>query len=290
MKHKHWMSITVILLTIMVLIIGTGARKAMAATCKGIYKSEVIKRLADNAKTENTILTENDILHLPEPVQKYLRYVGVIGKDKVNNVRVFFEGDFKMDCKRDWMKIKTEQYDFFATPTRLFYIHGIMACIPMSGFDFYADGKGNMRITIASLFTVADARGPETDIGEMVTLFNDMCLLTPATLIDKRIEWETLDSLTVKGVFRDNGYTVSAILYFNEQGELTNFETDDRYYAPLGQTPRRVKWSTPVLKYQEINGVKVLVEGDAVWHLEDGDFCYAKFKLKEIEYNCKQFK
>ncbi|HEX3047884.1 MAG TPA: DUF6544 family protein [Bacillota bacterium] len=290
MKRKTRLFIVVALMAIMVLLIGIGVRKFMAISCKGIYKTEVQKRLTHIGKTTNPLLTENDIQHLPEPVQKYLHYVGAIGKERVNNIRTFFSGDFKIDPKRDWMKIKTEQYDFFTHPTRLFFIQGNMWMIPMKGYDFYSQGKGNMRITIASLITVADVKGPEADIAEMATLFNDMCLLAPATLIDNRIDWEPMDPLTVKGCFQDGAHKVSAILYFNEQGELINFVTEDRYFAPIGQTPRKVKWSTPVRRYQEFGGVKVVSEADAIWHLTEGDLCYAKFKLQEIEYNCRRFK
>ena len=142
-----------------------------------------------------------------------------------------------------------------------------------------------MLIKVASLITVANAKG-----AEMVTLFNDMCLFAPATLIDKRIQWQTIDSLTVKGSLENNGLKVTAFLYFNEKGELINFVTDDRYYSPTGKTYKRAKWSTPVKNYKEISGIKAPTEGETIWHFTEGDFCYAKFKLKKIEYNCKKFK
>jgi hypothetical protein len=252
---------------------------------KRIYKAEVLKGLTRTEAIENIILTEKDIQHLPEPLQKYIHYVGVIGKEKVQNVKISFKGEMKLDPKQDWVKIKTEQYNFLDQPTRLFYIRASKLGIPFMGLDSFIAGKGNMLIKVVGLFTVADARGPEMDMGEMVTLFNDICLFSPAVLIDRRFQWETIDTFTVKGTFKYKTHKVSALLYFNKKGQLINFVTDDRFYSPMGKTYQRVRWSTPVRDYQEFNGIKVPTYGEGVWHFKTGDYCYAKFRLKEIKYN-----
>jgi hypothetical protein len=276
-----------LLLGLAALIMVVGIISRLLSITK-IYKTEVIKELKSESFERDT-LTQADIDFLPQPIQKYLNYVGVIGKEKIHNVRVSFVGDFKLDIKQNWMKCKAEQYDFFENFNRMFYIKVNMFGVPVEGRDLYYKGKGNMLIRLASLITIANDKGPEMDIAEMVTLFNDMCLFAPASLIDKRIQWQTIDSLTVKGIFEKNGQKVSAVLFFNEKGELINFTTNDRYYIS-GKNYKKVEWSTPVKNYSKFAGIKVPVEAEAIWHFTEGDFCYAKFKLKEIEYNCKKFK
>ena len=253
---------------------------------KRTYKAEVMNGINRDKLLGNSIISENDIKHLPTPVQKYLRYVGVIGTEKVHNLKITFDGHMKMDPTKDWVNVKTEQHNFFSNPTRMFYIEGSMKGIPVLGLDSYKNGKGNMLIKLAGLFTVANASGPEMDSGAAVTLLNDMCLMAPSTLIDPRIQWESVDDLTAKVSFSDNGCIVSAVLYFNTLGELTNFSTDDRYMT-VGKSYQRVRWSTPVKAYKDYNGLKLLSYGEGVWHLPEGDYCYAKFQVKEIEYNCK---
>lgn len=56
------------------------------------FKTEVDKRL--NQDTDEVLLTEEAIAHLPQPVQKYLGYTGAIGKEKVYNFRAVFHGQF----------------------------------------------------------------------------------------------------------------------------------------------------------------------------------------------------
>jgi len=275
---------------IFLLLVGTTFLIYKSQSMKRLYKAEVEKRIHENSEvSDDLILTEKDTGHLPEPVRKYLSYVGAMGKEKVHNARIVFDGEMKLGQEKDWMQVQTQQYNFYANPARLFYIKGNMFGIPLVGLDSYFEGRGNMLIKLASLITVADQKGKEMDLGEMVTLFNDMCLLTPAALIDPRIDWETIDPLTVRGTFKNGNYQVSGILYFNEEGALVNFVTEDRYYAPIGAEPQKVKWSTPVKDYREVNGIKIPGYGEAIWHFPDGDFCYAKFKIKEVEYNCKQF-
>ena len=52
----------------------------------------------------------------------------------------------------------------------------------------YKDEKAIMVIKLAGLFKVVNAKGVEMNQGETVTVFNDMCCMAPATLIDKDIQ------------------------------------------------------------------------------------------------------
>ncbi len=60
----------------------------------------------------NDIVSEEDLKPLPEPVQNYLRYVGVVGKPKVNTVRMVFEGEMR-DREKGWFKFTND----FSLPT-----------------------------------------------------------------------------------------------------------------------------------------------------------------------------
>ncbi|MCX7921896.1 MAG: hypothetical protein N3B21_07795 [Clostridia bacterium] len=254
---------------------------------KRIYGKEVSKGLERVAALQKSILREEDIRHLPQPIQKYLKYVGVIGKPEVQSMKAIVEGEMKMDPKKDWIKVKFEQYNFFDShPTRLFFMQAKMFGIPVVGLHSYTDDKANMLIKAAGLFTVLDSKGPEMRISDTTTLFNDMCFFVPATLIDKRIEWEEIDSLTVKGTLKTNQCKVSALLYFNEKGELINFISDDRYYTPMDGSCKKARWSTPIQNYKERNGLKLPSYGEAIWHFTEGDYCYARFNdIQLIEYN-----
>jgi hypothetical protein len=147
-----------------------------------------------------------------------------------------------------------------------------------------------MIVKLLGLFKVVDARGPEMNQGETVTVFNDMCFMAPATLIDKRISWETLDPLTVMAKYTNGNITISATLYFNEKGELINFISPDRYETADGKIFKNYPWATPVKKYKDFNGIKVPTEAELIYQRPTEAFCYGEFILKEIEYNCRKIK
>ena len=44
-------------------------------------------------------------------------------------------------------------------------------------------------------------------------------------------------------------------------------------------------WVIKLADYKEMNGVVVPTKFEVLWRLEKGDFSYAKFNLKKIEYN-----
>ena len=158
--------------------------------------------------------------------------------------------------------------------------------LPVEGLHLFRGDSATMQIKLASLFQVVDAKGPEMNQGETVTLFNDMCLLAPAALIDKqRIQWEADGPLAARARFTHMGNTISARLSFNQAGELIDFVSNDRFLSADGKTFKSYPWSTPVRSYREFGGRRVASYGEAVWHTPEGEFTYGKFNLVEIEYN-----
>ncbi|MGI5920543.1 MAG: DUF6544 family protein [Syntrophomonadaceae bacterium] len=278
----------IVILLLIIIMVAAGVLIYKSQGLRKAYQENVQQGLEQIQPSKNTILTTDDTKHLPPVVQKYLAYTGVIGKEKVQNVHVIGEGRFRPDPSKGEFPMVSEQYNFFANPARHYFIKLKMFGIPVVGLHSYQDARASMLIKIASLFKVAEASGEIANKAETVTIFNDMCLLAPATLIDKRIKWETIDPLTVKAIF-NNGITISALLYFNEKGELINFISDDRYLTTTGKEYRQARWSTPVRNYKDFGGVKLASYGEAIWNLPEGDYCYGKINIKEVTYNYYRF-
>jgi len=253
---------------------------------KSKYKQEVKIVLEQVKNRKPGLITEDDLRPLPVIVQKYLRICGVVGKEKVLNVRVEMEGMMWSKPGDAGMKIRSVQYNFFEPYSRFFFIKAFKMGIPAVGLHLYKDEKATMLIKLAGLFTVADAKGPEMDQGETVTVFNDMCFMAPGTLISKNIKWEILEPTVVKATFTNKSLTISAILYFDKEGYLVNFISNDRFETTDGIEYKNYPWSTPVKEYREINGMKMPVAARAIYHHPEGEFCYAEFVIKDIRYNC----
>ena len=183
------------------------------------------------------------------------------------------------------MTIVAEQYNIVDPPARLFYFNGSILAIPVQGYHRYVGSAATMRVKAAALVPIVAESGPEMTRSETVTLFNNMCLMAPATLIDPAIRWQPVDEHTVKAHFSNAGYTVQAELSFNESGALTNFVSDDRYQSSPGRGMRRVRWSTPVGAYRSFDGVRLASAGEGRWHEPDGEYAYIQLAIDDVAYN-----
>jgi hypothetical protein len=249
------------------------------------FHQDVRENLLRTSRLPTELLTETDIQPLPESVQRYLQYANVINQPKVKNVRIVFEGKMR-DKGKEFFPFTSEQYNFFDRPTRLFFMKAQMFGLTVPGYHKYSDAQATMDIRLFGLFPIVQQSGKIMDKTETVTLFNDMCLMAPATLIDRHIQWQELDRNSARAIFTNQGITISAILYFNDRGQLINFRSDDRTaISDMKQYP----FFTPVSDYQKIDGINIMSRGEAVWGYPDGNFTYGKFVLKDIRYNQSDF-
>lgn len=250
------------------------------------FKSDVADLIKLNASADTAIIKDSDLQALPAPVQQYLRFSGVVGKPFPTNMYVKFHGEMRSKTK-DWFSFTSEQYNFFDDPTRLFFMKAKMFGITVPGYHRYAHQKAMMNIKLFGLFDAVKLQNEELAKGETVTMLNDMCLMAPASLLNKKLEWEAIDSFRAKVTFTNSTIKVSAVLYFNQNGELIDFISNDRYETHSGQW---LPFSTPVSEYQTIHGMNLMAYGEAIWHYKDSTFVYGKFNTKEIQYNVSKLK
>lgn len=252
-----------------------------------LYKKDVELCLQQKEYFENNLLLETDMQHLPEAVKNYIRNAGCIGKPKVNHFKVLLEGKIRKNEQSEWMPFRSEQYNFMHSPSRLFFMKAEMKKLPVAGYHCYKNGIAFMDIRLFSMFKVQYQDGAEMNKAEMVTFFNDMCCMAPATLIDKRIVWQEMDTNKVKATFTNNGISINAELYFNEMGQLLNFKSNDRYNADAG---KKLPWATPLTKYRNLNGYQLATHAETIYTYPDRDMCYGVFTIQSIEYNGQEFK
>lgn len=251
---------------------------------RAAYDRDVDRALARLAPVEP--VTDADLARLPAPVQRYLRAAGVVGQPRVRNFRVRMHGRIRNGREARWIPIVAEQYNFFDEPSRLFYLRGSMFAIPVQGYHRYVGASATMTVKAAAVVPVVKVSGSEMDRGETVTMFNDMCVMAPATLIGDAIVWLPLDDRTARARFTNAGHTIQAELSFNDAGELTNFWSDDRYQtSPDGKSVRRVRWSTPLSGVRSFGPVRLASGGEARWHEPDSDYAYIELTFDDVHYN-----
>jgi len=254
------------------------------------YSAKVKSEFASQTISDEEFLKESDIAHLPAPAKKYVICSGAIGKNKPRNMRIGFEAEMYRKPGAKPMKAVSEQFNFFGNYSRLFLMKARESGIPFHALHIYRNQEATFKVRVMNLFNIVNIKGADLTTAETVTLLNDMCIFAPGNLYDKRLTWKEIDSLSGEVTLINGRYSVSAILYFNELGELVNFVSDHRYALQDDGTLRRARWSTPVSDYKEIDGRRIATYGETIWNYPEGDFTYGTFRLKDITYNvpCKE--
>ena len=234
-----------------------------------------------------TAVADADLAALPLPVQRYLRVAGVVGHPRVVNFRVRMHGRIRSGPTSRWMPFTAEQHNVIEPePVRLFYMSATMFGIPFQVLHRYREASASMVVKLAAIVPVAESRGVEMTRAETVTLFNDMCIMAPASLLDPQIEWQSVDDMTVRAIFRNAGHTIHAELSFNRAGELTNFSSHDRGKASSdGKTLTQALWSTPVARYRAFGHARLASAGAGRWHEAGGAYNYIELELDDVRYN-----
>jgi hypothetical protein len=248
-----------------------------------VYASAVKDVLADS--TPQRAVTEADLEGLPPVAATWLRHIGVVGQPRVQTFRAVWNTKLRQGPDKPWMVGPFEQVSRVDVPTRLFLMKTAMLGVPVDVLHLFREGHASMQVQAASLVTIVDARGPQMDRSETVTHLNDLCLMAPAALLDPRVTWTARDERSVTVTLDTGSQRVSAVLTFDEAGDLVDFVSNDRSKSVDGRTFENLPWSTPVKRHREVNGVRVAAEGEAVWHEPAGAWAYGTFELVSLEYN-----
>jgi hypothetical protein len=249
-----------------------------------VYAQEMAARLA-RPSARLAPVTQTDLARLPALVARYLERVGVVGKPIPRDFRARFRGQMRPSESAGVMPIEAEQYERFDEPARLFLIRAESYGVPFEALHVFSRGVATMRVRVASLLDVVDAKGPLMNQSETVTLLNDMCLLAPATLLDPRLAFREVDERHVEVTLENAGVRVGATLEFDQAGDLVSFVSPDRYLSADGKRYEKLPWSTPVGDYRDFGGLRLAARGEARWHRPSGDLTYAHFELVAIEYD-----
>jgi hypothetical protein len=232
-------------------------------------------------------VTDADIAGLPVPAQRYLRFMGVIGKPRDWSFRCRFTGEFRQRAGQRWMACDAWQSNTSVTIARIFYMRiDFAGVVPMFGSDTYRSGRGRMVGKVLGLVTVADGAGHEFDVGELVTYVNDAFMLAPSMLLTPAVHWDPVDEGSFDVTVSDADLTVTARVFVDGQGRLIDFSTTDRYLAlPSGLVQAR--WSTPVAGWTSSQGRRFPTYAEAVWHVPEGEFPYirGRFDPETFEHN-----
>ena len=251
-----------------------------------LYRTEARAAVA-TATRDATVLTAEDVAALPAPVRTYLERVGAVGAPRVRSFHAEFRAAIRGAPDDPWMRGTAEQVETFDPPARIFFMNVRRAGLPVHVLHRYVGTEARMEGRLLGLIPVVEVEGPKLTRSETVTLLNDVFFMAPAALVDLPIAWDTLDGRRVRATLTHAGHTVSAVAYFDERGDLSDFESDDRYQMDR-DPPVLARWSTPLREPRDYGGVRLPSGGVALWGDAGEAWAYGDFDLLRIRYNVER--
>ena len=240
------------------------------------YSKEVKDLFAQSTNISDKTCSQDQLIGLPEPVQRYFKLVLKEGQHYISYARIKHEGQFKTGFNKDWINIKGEQY---ATTERPGFIwKGTTAMF--TARDMYISDIGRLVVSIFSLYNIVDAKGEQYNQGELLRWLGESILYPTNLLPGERLEWLPIDSTSSQLIFNYHGLSLFFKITFNEIGEITEMETK-RYMDEKNLET----WVIKISDYKELNHVFTATVFEVLWRLEKGDFSYAKFNITKIEYD-----
>jgi len=239
--------------------------------------------LAALPSEKGQVVTEVMLGDLPEPVRRWLRRAGIVGRPQARVVRLQQSGLMRTKPEQDWMPTQAKQLFTVDQPAFVWEAHvRMMPLVYFKGIDQYRDGKGRMLIKLLSLIPVVDATGPKIDQGTMLRFLGEL-IWFPSAALSPYLTWEGLDAHRARATMSYQGLTASGIFEFNAGGDFVSFRCD-RYYGGE-ESSKLEKWYIPATAWDAPGGVRIPTAGEVIWELEGGDFKYYQWEIEEVTYN-----
>jgi len=250
---------------------------------KKTYIKERKALLEENKPSEINIFTEELVKNLPEQIKKYLLICGYMNTAVPINADVYWsESQIKLKPEKEWSELQTTQFNSVNPIARISLMRFLS--MPVYARDIYNDGYGEMNGKLFNLFKVVFDNTQKTAQGVLLTAFSEF-LVIPGYLLSANVVWDSLNENSVRATLTDNGFVVSGIFHFDENGLFRHFETDERYYYVEKNTYKNVKWSVFVDSYKNHGNIKIVEKVRVMWHFPEGDFEYFKGTIDKIEFN-----
>ena len=245
-------------------------------------REEIAELYSRQKESKPKTILEDDIQGLPEPVQRYFEYSGVIGMQTIKTVSLKQKGYFRMKEGQKMMPMIAEQYYTTNPPSFIWY--GKITPLPLFSVkarDRLIDGQGSMLIKLLGLFKVGEASGAEMDQAALTRYLSE-AIWFPTALLNEHVSWAPVDANSARATIEYAGIQASGVFHFDNEGKPTNFTTER--YQLEGDKFLLKPWSTPIQAYKKINGLNIPYKGDAVWHIDNREFKYIEVEVTELKY------
>lgn len=239
--------------------------------------------MMQQSQTATPVVTEAALARLPEPVRRYMRWTGVVGRPWIRTAWIKQSGRFRLGLDKPWMPLSAEQTFTTEPPGLLWRARFKLYGLPLMGArDTYRDGQGHMSGKLAGLVTLFDDRSEKLTLGTQMRYLSELIWL-PIAYLGDNITWTAAGDHAADMALTDHGRTVGGRMFFDGEGRPVRFETM-RYREVQGEYDY-LPWITTNEAFGVYEGLNLPVHSLVSWQLPEGLLTYGDIRLDEVRYN-----
>ena len=231
------------------------------------------------------ILTAEMTESLPMPVQNWLKAIGAVGHEKIESVKLKQSGMMKLKPEqKKWTASEAEQISFTDPPAFRWSVRMKMGKgLVVTGKDSFLEGKADMRIKLAGILPISRSADNEKTNESSLQRYLMELAWYPSAALSPFISWQEAGVHSATATMNYGGLTGSATYFFDEHNELLKVEA--WRYKENGEDARPLLCTGTINEHQQVDGLKVPVDMEISWELEEGTFIWYKFQAYDFQFN-----
>lgn len=265
-----------IILTFVVVVMIASARVDRA---HGALAAEL---LADAAAAPHP--ARPDLARLPEPVARYFERVLPDSGPLPASARLEQRGEMQQGGA--WRTFTAVQHvtanpPGFVWDARILFAPGVVAHV----VDLYHRGEGALQAHLLGIVPVANEEpSEELNHGELMRYLAEGPWLPSALLPREVLVWEATSETSARATLRHEGTTVAMEYFFDDAGDVMRVEGDRPRTLEGGGSEMR-RWVGRFWNYAERGGLRIPLEGEVGWVMEDGLELYWRGRIEHITFD-----
>jgi hypothetical protein len=255
-------------------------QRVAARRVRDRYEAEKADLLARGRNTTMPAAAGPDI-ELPTPVRKYVDVTRDFQRPLLKLATLKQRGALRAAAGKPWMPFEAEQAYSMQPPGFVWLAKARAApLVSILARDKFVDGKGHMLVSLLGLFTLADARGPEIDLGAGLRFWGEI-LSFPEMIRSPHLRWEAIDERQARLEIQHEGLTLTATVTFSEEGLPIGIQA--QRYRDVDGTPVLTPWSGHSRSWKRIRGRLFPTEWESIWHLPEGDLSAVRIEVLDLQ-------
>jgi hypothetical protein len=243
---------------------------------------------ADRRPASTSRYNARELEGLPAPVQRYFRAVLWDGQPIVTAVTVQHAGTFNvtaLEGRERWMAFTSEQRVITNRPgfvwnARISMAPGIAVLV----HDAYAGGVGTLHPAVLGVFSLTNQHGTgDIARGELMRFMLETAWYPTALLPSQGVTWVAVDAESADATMVDGDISMTMRFTFGADGLIESVRADARG-ALVGDKVVMMPWEGRMSYYQQRDGLRVPLTGEAAWLTEGGRKPYWRGTITSATY------